>query len=307
MASPIPCVPCCATTQTINVPGIQGNSGTDGADGISSYAILGGAGLAAIPADGANTGSLLFSGPGTSPTSWMVVGMYVILGQGPGAALANPGPYTFEIASVDDATHATLTRRAAANDGASASVDVGAILTPEGVPGVNAVSGTTTTTLSGILVGNGANVSAVTNPLPIANGGTAATTVPDATKALSTRFRLLAKVTAADFNIVTDQAIANLPAKWIIRRIVVQNASVNMTTAAGGFYTGAGKTGTVIVAAAQVYSALTAAGIWIDLTLAAGVLTGTAALTATTIYFALTTAQGAAATADIYIFGDDIS
>ena len=115
MASPIPCVPCCATTQTINVPGIQGNSGTDGADGISSYAILGGAGLAAIPADGANTGSLLFSGPGTSPTSWMVVGMYVILGQGPGAALANPGPYTFEIASVDDATHATLTRRAAAN------------------------------------------------------------------------------------------------------------------------------------------------------------------------------------------------
>lgn len=303
----IPCTPCCATTQTVNIPGIAGNTGADGDDGISSYAILGGAGLAAIPADGADTPSLTFSGPGTAPTSWMVVGMYVILGQGAGVALGAPGPYTFEIASVDDATHATLTRRAAANDGVSATVSVGAILTPEGIPGVNAISAATTTAYSGFLLGNSVNVTVVANPLPIVNGGTSGNSVGDATRAMDLRYRLLAKLTAANFNIVTDQAIANLPSKWIIRRIVVQNASVNMTTAAGGFYTGAGKTGTVIVAAAQVYSALTAAGIWIDLTLAAGVLTGTAALTATTIYFALTTAQGAAATADIYIWGEDIS
>lgn len=307
MPSTIPCTPCCSVPLSVNIPGIQGNAGLDGADGISSYAILGGAGLAAIPADGANTPSLTFSGPGTEPTSWMVVGMYVILGQGSGAALANPGPYTFEIASIDSVTNATLTRRAAANDGASASVDVGAFLAPEGVPGINNVSAATTTAYSGFLLGNSVNVVAVANPLPVVNGGTGSNAVADAAKALTFRYRLLAKVTAADFNVVTDQAIANLPSKWIIRRITVQNASVNMTTAAGGFYTGAGKTGTVIVAAAQTYAALTAAGIWMDLTLAAGVLTGTAALTATTIYFALTTAQGAPATADIYIWGEDIS
>lgn len=307
MSAPIPCVPCCSVPQSVNVPGIQGNAGADGAAGISSYAILGGAGLAAIPGDGVDTASLVFSGPGTAPTSWMVVDMYVILGQGPGAALANPGPYTFQVKSVDGPTNATLTRRAAANDGVSASVDAGAYLAPAGVPGINAVSASTTTAYSGFLLGNSVNVVSVANPLPVVNGGTGGDSPAEAGYNLGTRYRLLAKVSAANFNITTDQAIANFPAKWIIRRITVQNASVSLTTAAGGFYTGAGKTGTVIVAAAQTYAALTGSTIWIDLTLAAGVLTGTAALTATTIYFALTTAQGAPATADIYIWGEDIS
>lgn len=307
MSAPIPCVPCCATPTTTNVPGIQGNAGNNGADGISSYAVLGGAGLAAIPADGADTPSLTFSGPGTAPTSWMVVGQYVILGQGPGAALTNPGPYTFEIKSIDSVTQATLTRRAASNDGASLSVDVGAYLSPEGIPGINAISAATQTAFNGFLHGNTINVYSVADPLPIANGGTNSNSADEAARTLGFRYRLLAKLAAANFNTTADQAIANLPATWIIRRIVVQNASINLTTAAGGFYTGAGKTGTVIVAAAQTYTPLTASTIWMDLTLAAGVLTGTAALVATTIYFALTTAQGAAATADIYIWGDDIS
>lgn len=114
----------------------------------------------------------------------------------------------------------------------------------------------------------------------------------------------LAKLIGANFNSTADQAITGLPAKYVMRRIVVTNASVSLTTAAGGIYTAASKGGTVVVAAAQAYSALTAAGKFKDLTLEAVV--GTDVLTATTLYLSLTTAQGAPATGDVYIFGDPL-
>jgi hypothetical protein len=186
---------------------------------------------------------------------------------------------------------------------------------------------------AGILTGDGALVSAVANPLPIANGGTGAanqpdaltailgasviptanggtgaTSGPDATRALGTTYRLLGVIKNADFNSIADQPIIGFPSKWIPRRIVAQNASISMTSAAGGLYTGAGKTGIVIVPASQVYSSLTTAGAFLDLTLdtTAGGPTFVV-LTATTIFFALTSAQGVAATGDIYIWGEDIS
>ena len=113
---------------------------------------------------------------------------------------------------------------------------------------------------------------------------------------------VLASLIGADFNVTTDQSITIPAGRWIVRKIVVSNASISLTTAAGGIYTAASKGGTAIVAAAQVYSALTASGKFVDLTLAAGMATDI--LTATTIYFSLTTAQGAAATGDIFIIGD---
>lgn len=113
---------------------------------------------------------------------------------------------------------------------------------------------------------------------------------------------LLGAFQAADFNSTADQAIPISVAKYVVRRIVVVNASTSLTLAAGGFYTGANKSGTTVVAATQVYTALTGSTKFIDATLAAGV-TGDV-LTAATLYFSLTTGQGAAATADIYIFGD---
>lgn len=112
---------------------------------------------------------------------------------------------------------------------------------------------------------------------------------------------LLGRLLGANFNITTDQAIALGSASYIITDIVVTNASTSLTTAAGGFYTGAGKTGTTLVAAAQVYSALTAAAKWIRATLAAVV--GTDRFTGGSIFLSLTTAQGGAATADVYVFG----
>lgn len=105
----------------------------------------------------------------------------------------------------------------------------------------------------------------------------------------------------ANMNSVADQAIAMAAASYIVRRVTVCNASTSLTTAAGGLYTGAGKTGTILVAAAQVYTTLTGATLYLDLTLtaAAAVL-----LAVSPLYFALTTGQGGAATADVRLYGD---
>lgn len=114
--------------------------------------------------------------------------------------------------------------------------------------------------------------------------------------------RLLGRLLGANFNSTADQAIAIVnSAKYHIQNITICNASVSLTTAAGGFYDGAAKTGNILVAAAQVYSALTSALAQLNPTLAA--YTNNNVYTAQQIYFSLTTAQGVAATADIYIYG----
>jgi hypothetical protein len=121
------------------------------------------------------------------------------------------------------------------------------------------------------------------------------------------RYGLLASLTGANFNSTADQAmvIQSGVTRYIIRRIIVDNASINLTTAAGGIYTQAAKAGTAIVAAAQVYTALTTSAKFKDLTLEAVIATDI--LTATTIYLSLTTAQGAAATANVWVFGENMT
>jgi hypothetical protein len=114
--------------------------------------------------------------------------------------------------------------------------------------------------------------------------------------------RLLGVLHSANFNVTTDQAIAITAAKYIIRDIIVTNASVSLTTAAGGLYTAASKGGTAIVAAITTYTALSATTKWLSVTLAA--ILGTDIRTEATLYLSLTTAQGSAATADVYILGD---
>jgi len=116
---------------------------------------------------------------------------------------------------------------------------------------------------------------------------------------------MLGQLTGASLNSTADQAIPIGAAKYIVRRIVATNPSGTPTLAAGGIYTGAAKTGTVVVGAAQAYSALSAALAALDLTLAAGALG--AALTAAQLFFALTTAQGSAITVDLYVFGDALA
>jgi len=118
---------------------------------------------------------------------------------------------------------------------------------------------------------------------------------------------LLGKLIGANMNSTDDQQITifSNPSKFILRRIVVTNASVSLTTAVGGVYTAASKGGTAVVAAAQAYSSLTTSALFLDLTLST---TSSASTTVKSsipnLYLSLTTAQGAAATADVYVYGD---
>lgn len=117
--------------------------------------------------------------------------------------------------------------------------------------------------------------------------------------------RLLGVLKSVDLNSTSDQAITIATrgaTRYVIRNITITNVSTTLAVslAAGGIYTGASKSGTTIVAAGQVYTALTGSTKLTDLTLTLTADT----LTALTLYFSLTVAHGVAATADVYIFGD---
>lgn len=147
-----------------------------------------------------------------------------------------------------------------------------------------------------------------TNPLTI--GGTLAVT-GNATAAGSLTVtgqvtatgvdQLLGKLIGANMNVLTDQAIPITrigTQKYLITKIVVTNASTSLTAADGGIYTATSKGGTAVVAATQVYTALTSATVALDLTLAVN-----NTYTVSNLYLSLTGTQGAAATADVYVFG----
>ncbi len=129
-------------------------------------------------------------------------------------------------------------------------------------------------------------------------------------------FNIIASLRSANFNITTDQPIV-IPAQiaaFRLSNIIVTNASISLTTAVGGFYPQAAKGGTPIVAASQAYSALTTVNGLLLMTLASfGSATRFSSATLNSvasqlaIWFALTTAQGAAATADIFLVGDNLT
>jgi hypothetical protein len=104
----------------------------------------------------------------------------------------------------------------------------------------------------------------------LTTSGSAVTCVPSS--------GLLGRLTTANFNTTADQPITINATKYVVRRIVVTNCSASLTLAAGGFYTATSKGGTAVVAAAQLYSALTAATKYLEATLqnvASDVLTAT--------------------------------
>lgn len=112
--------------------------------------------------------------------------------------------------------------------------------------------------------------------------------------------RCIGRLLLANMNSTADQAITLDPGQWKIEGVYATKATLSLTTAAGGVYTGAAKGGTAIVAAGQVYSGLVAQTDVIYATMAATpTVTGS-------IYLSLTVAQGAAATTSIYVFGRPI-
>lgn len=127
---------------------------------------------------------------------------------------------------------------------------------------------------------------------------------------------ILAKLLSADFNSILDQSLQlpNTITAFGISSIIVTNASLSLTTAVGGFYPTTAKGGTAIVVNTQVYSSLTTAAKLLNPTLAAGASTTRYSSANVdvisgylTIYLSLTTAQGVAGTADVYLLGTDLS
>lgn len=109
--------------------------------------------------------------------------------------------------------------------------------------------------------------------------------------------RCIGQLIGANFNSTADQTITLDSGQWKIEGVYVSGASLSLTTASGGVYTSAAKGGTAIVAAGQAYSSLTTSTDTLSATMAATpTVTGN-------IYLSLTTAQGAAATASVFVFG----
>jgi hypothetical protein len=131
-------------------------------------------------------------------------------------------------------------------------------------------------------------------------GNNAATAAPAIPLTQAAVLPFSGNLKSALMNSTSDQPIAiAIPAgavAYYIDRIVVTNASTSLTTAAGGIYTATAKGGTIIVAAAQTYAALTNGAKTLVLT-----LNNTDRRTEAILYLSLTTGQGVAATADFYV------
>lgn len=124
--------------------------------------------------------------------------------------------------------------------------------------------------------------------------------------------RVIASLFGADFNDSNDQPISIPPeiTAFQLTGIVVTNSLVSLTTAVGGFYPQSSKAGSPIVAAAQVYTALTGPNLLLNPTLTAFALSArfsVANLPDLAIYLSLTTPQGVPATADVYLIGIDLT
>lgn len=113
--------------------------------------------------------------------------------------------------------------------------------------------------------------------------------------------------TGLDFNVTTDQALTKVGAfnSFIPVRAVVFNASIALSTAVGGIYSAPAKGGAAIVANTQPYAnagTQTSGGQALSFAALYGSI-----CTFTDLYLSLTTPQGAAATADLYIIGAPIT
>jgi hypothetical protein len=137
----------------------------------------------------------------------------------------------------------------------------------------------------------------------MANPGPATTnTNHPSNLATNQALRLIASAEGVNLNSVGDTIAPILASGRVsVQSIIVTNASVDLTTAQLAVYTGAGATGTAIKSAYALTGNTTAAKVVVT------AATSTDAVTGTPLYIRNTTAQGAAATADVLIYGYDLS
>lgn len=116
--------------------------------------------------------------------------------------------------------------------------------------------------------------------------------------------QVLWSMIGANMNITTDQAFLKLFSfnNHTIEYFLATNASASLTAAIGGIYTSTAKGGSALVAAVQVFSALTN-----NLALLKPTLAISALRTNPAMYLSLTVPQGSAATCDLYAIGVPLS
>jgi hypothetical protein len=137
----------------------------------------------------------------------------------------------------------------------------------------------------------------------MSNPGPASTTTNHPSNlATNQAYRLLASAQGVNLNSVADTIAPVLnSSSYSVQDIIVANASVDLTTAQLAVYSGPGATG---VAVKTAY-ALTGNSASDKVVVTAA--TDTDALTGDNLYIRCTTVQGAAATADVYIYGYDLT
>jgi hypothetical protein len=137
----------------------------------------------------------------------------------------------------------------------------------------------------------------------MSNPGPAITTAaPSQNVNTQQAIRLLAVVKGVNLNAVGDTLLPIINSTtYSVSNVVLANASISLTTAACSVYPAASAGGTAIVSNA-VMSGMTGSTIVDQRT-----INSTAAQTGQNLYFHVGTAQGAAATCDVRIFGYDLS
>ena len=137
----------------------------------------------------------------------------------------------------------------------------------------------------------------------MSNPGPASTqTIHPTNLATNQALRLIASAQGVNLNQVGDTVAPILAAGNVsVQSIIVANASISLTTAQLAVYTGAGATGTAVKSAYALSGNNTTTAVVVT------AATSTAAISGTPLYIRCTTAQGAAATADVFIYGYDLS
>ena len=134
-------------------------------------------------------------------------------------------------------------------------------------------------------------------------GPSSTTTIHPSNLASNQAIRLLGVATGVSVNATGDQAVIaiNNSTNYSVSNVVFTNASISLSTAAAGLFTAPSAGGPAIVANAAL-SALTSSTVVSQRTVAAtGIQSGQ------NLYLNVGTAQGAAATMDVYVYGYDFS
>lgn len=216
------------------------------------------------------------------------------------AAVKAAGKANGNVALVDDASDLTAGEVVVAT---ANGIESQSAATARTTLGLSSAATKTTGVSSGNVAVNDGALSANLLVMATASGlqTPAVATARSAIGKVLPRYGLLGSVSAVNMNsALSDNAVAMESSRYVVDKVMVENASISLTTATAGVFTASSGGGTA-VASDQALSALTATTKFKNLTLAA--TPGTDVLTSSTLYFRVGTAQGAAATANVWVWG----